>query len=131
MGGFFLLIEIVLDEGIDNRVNEVGDHGHHEVLPDHCDKGAGFVGHLLSEQCLFLLVNGTLENLLNLGGDTFEHCQNDVDLVLTEAEYHEEGLQIDFDDGFTNESCSEKHTEGDQEVTTQETSQVKEWVRNL
>ena len=65
-----------------------------------------------------------MKDFLELGGHSFKHGQNDVDLVLAEAEDHEEGLEGDFDDRFTDEGRTEEHAEGDQEVTTQETCQV-------
>ena len=51
--------------------------------------------------------------------------------MLTEAEYHEEGLDRDLNDGFSYEGCSEEDTEGDQEVPTEETCKIEQWVRDL
>lgn len=49
--------------------------------------------------------------------------------MLREAEDHEEGLNGDLDDCLADEGGAEEHTEGDQEVTAEEASEVEEWVR--
>jgi hypothetical protein len=51
--------------------------------------------------------------------------------VLTEAEDHEERLQGDLHNGFTDESSAEEDPEGDQEVAAQEPGKIKQRVRNL
>ena len=51
--------------------------------------------------------------------------------MLTEAEDHEKRLQGDLHYGFPDESCAEKDTEGDKEVTAQEPGQIEQRVRNL
>jgi len=130
-GGRRLLVKVVLDERVDNGVDEVGDHGHHEVLPDHCDQGTRFICNILCEESFLLLGDGSLHKVLYFRGKALEHGQDDVNLVLTEAEDHEEGLQGNLHDGFSDERSAKEDAEGDQEVPAQEPGQVKQRVRNL
>jgi hypothetical protein len=51
--------------------------------------------------------------------------------VLTEAEDHEERLQGDLHNGFTDEGSAEEDSEGDQEVATQEPGKIEQRVWNL
>ena len=78
-----------------------------------------------------MLGNGTLHHVLDFGRNALEASQNNVDLVLTEAEDHEEGLEGDLNNGLSDEGRTEEDAERDQEVATEETCQVEQGVRNL
>ena len=51
--------------------------------------------------------------------------------MLREAEDDEHALQRDLDDRLAKESCSKEDSEWYQEVSAEESSKVKERVRNL
>ena len=51
--------------------------------------------------------------------------------MLGEAEDHEEGLDRDLDNSFTEESCSKEDAEWYEEMTAEESSQVEKRVRDL
>ena len=125
-----LFLQVVLDQGVYDGVYEVRDHRHHEVLPHYCYQWSRFIHHVLCKQCLFLFVDSGCEYLLYCGTDFLERVHYEVDLVLTEAEYDEEGLYGDFVDGFADERGREEHRERDEEVAAQEPGQVEQRVRH-
>jgi len=63
--------------------------------------------------------------------NSVQEAENQGNLVVAEAENDEEALDGYFDNGLANESSSEKHAEGNQEVAAEEPSQVKQRVWNL
>lgn len=87
-----LFVEVVLCEWINDRVNEVKHHSNDEVLPYLGDERPCLIFNLLSKECFLLLCDGTLKHTLNSGAHSLQYLEDDVHLMLAEAEYHEEAL---------------------------------------
>lgn len=63
--------------------------------------------------------------------DSLDFIDEVLKVVLVECHDHEQHLNVHLDDRLADQGGTEERPERNQKVTTRETSEIKQWVRNL
>ena len=63
--------------------------------------------------------------------DSLNFIDEVLKVVLVECDNHEQHLNVHLDDRLADQSGTEERPERNQKVTARETSEIKQWVRNL
>ena len=132
---FCLLLELVADQGVEERDDEVEKHCGDAVLPQRLYQRLlallGVQLLLRLEERLFLLFDGVSYRFGQTGGEIAHKGQDALHHVLGEGYDEEADLDGHLVDSFTKQTWQEEGHEGNLEVAAHEAGEVEQWIRNL